>query len=289
MDISILLIILQLIVLETLLSVDNVTVLATLVTKLPKDEPVVWPNFLKNVGHSLHKVLGNQQTAALRVGIVGAYIGQACMLLAASFIIKNPWLNLVGALYLIHLAFENLGMAEGENDEEDIQEIKRNSFWAVVLSVELADLAFSLDNVVAAVALSSQIWVVILGVFIAMLGIRFAAGWFIILVEKEPILKTAAYILVLAIAVELLYTHFTGIHIADGLKFLISVSIIAASLAYAHFTPLRKLRFVLVWFAQGFSIFNEFLEWILSPFIGVIKLIVNPIVRLFKQKPDPAD
>jgi YkoY family integral membrane protein len=289
MNLSIVLIILQLIVLETLLSVDNVTVLATLVTKLPKDEPVVWPNFLKNVGGSLHKVLGNQRTAALRVGILGAYIGQACMLLAASFIIKNPWLNLVGALYLIHLAFENLGMAEGVGDEEEIQEIKRNTFWAVVISVELADLAFSLDNVVAAVALSNQIWVVILGVFIAMLGIRFAAGWFIVLVEKEPVLKTAAYILVLAIAVELLYTHFTGISIPDGIKFLISLSIIAVSLAYAHFKPLKKLRFVLVWFAHGFSIFNEFLEWILAPFFGLIRLIVNPVVRAFSQKTSPAE
>jgi tellurite resistance protein TerC len=286
MDYSILIIILQLIFLEGLLSIDNAAVLGTLVAKLPKDQPVPWPARLRKIGDSLHGALGNQRSAALRVGILGAYVGRGLMLLAANFIIRNPWLNVVGALYLIHLAFENLGMANEGDDEDEIRAMKQETFWSVVISVELADLAFSLDNVVAAVALSDKIWVVMVGVFIGILAMRFAAGWFSVLVEKEPILKPAAYILILAIAIELLLQHFLGIEITDLERFVITVSIILFSLAYAHFKPLQKLRFALVWLAHGFSIFNELLEWVLAPLIGFIKLVVQGVKRIF-VRPQP--
>jgi tellurite resistance protein TerC len=286
MDYSILIIILQLIFLEGLLSIDNAAVLGTLVAKLPKDQPVPWPARLRKIGDSLHGALGNQRSAALRVGILGAYVGRGLMLLAANFIIRNPWLNVVGALYLIHLAFENLGMANEEGDEDEIRAMKQETFWSVVISVELADLAFSLDNVVAAVALSNKIWVVMVGVFIGILAMRFAAGWFSVLVEKEPILKPAAYILILAIAIELLLQHFLGIEITDLERFVITVSIILFSLAYAHFKPLQKLRFALVWLAHGFSIFNELLEWVLAPLFGSIKLVVQGVKRIF-IRPQP--
>jgi tellurite resistance protein TerC len=289
MDYSILIIILQLIFLEGLLSIDNAAVLGTLVAKLPKDQPVPWPARLRKFGDSLHGALGNQRTAALRVGILGAYIGRGLMLLAANFIIRNPWLNVVGALYLIHLAFENLGMANEEGDEDEIRAMKQETFWSVVISVELADLAFSLDNVVAAVALSDKIWVVMVGVFIGILAMRFAAGWFSVLVEKEPILKPAAYILILAIAIELLVQHFLGIKITDLMRFGITVSIIMFSLAYAHFKPLQKLRFALVWLAHGFSIFNELLEWALAPIFGSIRFIVNGVKRIFIHPESSSD
>jgi tellurite resistance protein TerC len=286
MDYSILVIILQLIFLEGLLSIDNAAVLGTLVVKLPKDEPIPWPRGLQKFGDSLHGILGNQRSAALKVGLLGAYVGRGLMLLAANFIIRNPWLNVVGALYLIHLAFENLGMANEDEEDEEIRAVKQDTFWSVVLSVELADLAFSLDNVVAAVALSDKFWVVMLGVFIGILAMRFAAGWFSVLVEKEPVLKSAAYILILAIAIELLVQQFAGIEISDLTRFAITVSIILLSLAYAHFKPLQKLRFVLIWLAHGFSIFNELLEWILAPLTGSIRLAFNLVKRAF-TKPQP--
>ena len=66
----------------------------------------------------------------------------------------------------------------------------------MILNVELADLVFSLDNVVAAVSLSKDLWVVMLGVAIGILTMRFAAGLFARAVLKEPVLKYAAYLLV---------------------------------------------------------------------------------------------
>jgi tellurite resistance protein TerC len=64
----------------------------------------------------------------------------------------------------------------------------------------MMDLIFSIDNVVAAVSLSDKIWVVMLGVGIGILTMRFAAGVFSYAVEREPILQQAAYVLILNMA-----------------------------------------------------------------------------------------
>lgn len=308
MDFSIIAIIIQLIFLEGILSIDNAAVLGAMVTPLSDKEEIPWPASLKSIGHKLNKLLGKQRTGALRVGLLGAYVGRGLMLLAASFIIKNPWLKLIGALYLVRLALEDLSASEaGGDDDGGDKPIKTRSFWMTVLSVELMDLAFSLDNVVAAVSLSEKLWVVIIGVFIGILVMRFAAGLFSYVVEKEPILKTAAYILVLNIGVELLIEEFPldklaqplvlnnfwqhliaieGNHIAigDWTRFGISMLTIALTLAYAHIKPLRLLRPFLVWISQGFTLINGTITWLLAPVIGLFKLIFSLFQWIFKPR-----
>ncbi len=278
-------IVLQLVFLEGILSIDNAAVIGALVSPLPSDREVEWPAALKKLGHWLHPMLGNQRTAALRVGLLGAYLGRGLMLFLTSFLIHNSWIKLVGAAYLIHLAFDSLeDMAGGGSEDEDgANPIQSRTFWSTVLTVELMDLIFSIDNVVAAVSLSSKIWVVMLGVAIGILTMRFAAGAFSYAVEREPILKPAAYILVLAIGLELVLEQVWHISFPDLERFGISVSIILLSLAYAHFPILQKLRFVLTWLAQGIGIINELVDWLLMPFKGLIGLVTG----IFRRTPKP--
>src|SRR5574339_1014855 len=101
-------IVLQLIFLEGILSIDNAAVIGALVSPLPDDQRIPWPAALKRFGSWLHPLLGNQRMAALRVGLLGAYMGRGAMLFLTSFLIHNSWIKLVGAAYLIHLAFDNL-------------------------------------------------------------------------------------------------------------------------------------------------------------------------------------
>ena len=124
MDWSVLVIVVQLIFLEGILSLDNAAVLGAMVSDLPDDIAVVWPRALRKLGAALHPLLGNQRTAALRAGLLGAYLGRGIMLFLATIIISNPWLKLVGAAYLVHLAFDNLG-AEGEGEEGDGSQKRR--------------------------------------------------------------------------------------------------------------------------------------------------------------------
>ena len=287
-DWTIPLIILKLIFLEGILSIDNAAVLGALVTPLPNNKEVPWPKMLQKVGHALRPVLGYQRMAALRVGLLGAYAGRGIMLFLASFIISNPWLKLIGAAYLIRLAFDSLGAHGGEGGEEEEDEtssrIKLRSFWGTVLTVELMDLAFSLDNVVAAVSLSNKLWVVMIGVAIGILTMRFAAGAFSYFVEREPILKTAAYILVLNIGIELVLDEFNILKISDLMRFGISVSTLLLSLAYAHIGGLKFFRPLLMWLSHGFGIFNELINWILAPLMAVFRGILKVGRIVFAQR-----
>lgn len=270
-------IILQLIFLEGILSIDNAAVIGALVSPLPDNEPVVWPSSLQRIGEWLHPVLGNQRMAALRVGLLGAYTGRGLMLLMTSFLIHNSWIKLLGAIYLIHLALDNLGdMTGGDSDlDGEVQPVKARSFWATVLTVELMDLIFSIDNVVAAVSLSEQLWVVMAGVGIGILTMRFAAGIFSYAVSREPILKPAAYILVFNIGVELILSQVWHMEISDLVRFGISAATILLAIAYAHSPFLQRFRFVLVWLAQGIGIFNAFMDWMLAPLRGLIRLLLS--------------
>jgi tellurite resistance protein TerC len=281
----ILVIVLQLIFLEGILSIDNAAVIGALVSPLPGDQDVPWPKALQKLGKRLHPFLGYQRQAALRVGLLGAYVGRGAMLFLTSFLIHNSWIKLIGAFYLIHLAFDSLEDMTGDSGEDDeIKPIKVQSFWATVLTVETMDLIFSIDNVVAAVSLSDKIWVVLLGVGIGILTMRFAAGLFSYAVEREPILKQAAYILVLNIGVELILDQIWHIEIPDLMRFGISVLTILLSLAYAHIPFLQKFRFVLTWLAQGIGIINELVDWLFVPFKGLFNLIVGLFVRMPKAR-----
>jgi tellurite resistance protein TerC len=134
------------------------------------------------------------------------------------------------------------------------------------------------------VSLSNKIWVVLLGVGIGILTMRYAAGIFSYAVEREPILKQAAYILVLNIGLELIYSEVWHKEIPDLLRFGISVATILLTLAYAHIPFLQKFRFVLVWLAQGIGIINELVDWLFAPFKGLFNLIVGLFVRMPKSR-----
>ncbi len=275
MDFSFIVIILQLIFLEGIISIDNAAVLGAMVSVLPSDQPIPWPKALTWLGKILDKPLGHQREGALRAGLLGAYIGRGLMLLAASYIIRNPWLKLVGAAYLIRLALDDLGAGHHEEaDEDGLRKVKQTGFWITVLNVELMDLAFSLDNVVAAVSLSDQLWVVMLGVFIGILVMRFAAGIFSSVVLRFPVLKAAAYVLVLNIGVELVLEELGVMEFSDWARFGISVATILIALAYDRLHFVRVvLRPVLIWLSQGFGLINGLINWLLAPLGGLLGLL----------------
>jgi len=274
---SVVLIVVQLIFLEGILSIDNAAVLGAMVSPLPDDQAIPWPAWLQGVGERLNHLLGNQRLAALRVGLLGAYLGRGAMLFITSFLIHNEWIRIVGAAYLIRLAFDELGdtTPNVETEEEKQKALRATSFWSVVLTVELMDLVFSIDNVIAAVSLSDEIWIVMLGVGIGILAMRFAAGIFSYAVEREPVLKSAAYILLLNIGIQLILEQVWKVEFSDLARFAISVGVILAALAYAHIAFLQKFRFVFSWLSLGMGHLNELINWVFLPFKALFRWSMN--------------
>lgn len=224
-------IILQVIILDGILSIDNAAALAALANQLPAGgKAPISPKLTKLLGHK-------QPEVALKVGIVGAYFGRGLMLLLAGFVLQFPVLQLAGAAYLLYLVGTHFfGWSKWEPEFKGV-----NTFWKTVVLIEFADLAFSLDNVAAVVALSSNIWVIILGVFISIIIMRFAAGIFMKLITFEPLLEHAAFVLIAAIAIELILKFF-HMEIGEILQFSISMIIIIAFVLYGQIG--RKLGFI---------------------------------------------
>ena len=183
----------NLVIIESLLSVDNAAVLATMVMDLdPK-----------------------QRKKALRYGIFGAYIFRGLAMVFASLLIKIWWLKPVGGLYLLYLVWDWWKGQQGEGGEEEAIDKQGNwlyrtvvgsigTFWATVALVELMDMAFSIDNVFAAVAFTPNIILVCIGVFIGILAMRFIAQWFVKLMEKYNFLETSAFVVIAILGIKLL-------------------------------------------------------------------------------------
>jgi tellurite resistance protein TerC len=258
MDGAVIFVIVQLIFLEGILSIDNAAVLGAMVAPLPDDKPIPWPRALQRLGRGFDKLLGMQRDAALKIGLLGAYAGRGLMLALAAFVIQNPWLRLIGGLYLLYLALKYLGelgrAAERDSERASVRPLKAG-FWQVVVGVELADLAFSLDNVVAAVSLSDRYWVVLLGVAVGIILMRFAASIFSRLISWEPNLETAAYLLVLMIGAELLLDDLFGIHFvethilglpinAEAQQFGMTLAILGLTIALARVRWLQPLNII---------------------------------------------
>ncbi|MFN4081454.1 MAG: DUF475 domain-containing protein [Saprospiraceae bacterium] len=180
------LIILNLILIESLLSVDNAAVLAAMVMDLPPE----------------------QRPRALRYGIIGAYAFRGLCLIFAVWLIRIWWLKPLGGLYLLYLCYDYFRAHKKSEDSssEPIQKEQKwfyrltvawmGPFWATVVAVELMDLAFSIDNVFAAVAFTQNIVLICIGVFIGILAMRFVAQYFVRLMESYPFLEKSAFIVI---------------------------------------------------------------------------------------------
>ena len=212
-------VILSLIIIEGLLSVDNILAIAALAAQLPE----------------------KQKKTALRMGLAGAYVFRGVALFFAGFIMANMWVKFLGAFYLIHLMAEHFSnYAATHDDNPETNPAKPRGFWPTVFAIQLMDLSLSVDNVVTAVAMSPDIRVVVIGVCLGLLTLWMFASLSLKLVEKYPILQHAAFLLIGYVGIVLLvemtveYTFHIPLHITPGQKFIGIVIIMGLSVWYSR-------------------------------------------------------
>lgn len=219
-----------LILLEGVLSIDNALVLALLAKRLPK----------------------HQQARALTYGLVGAFLFRFIAIAGAAYLLRWEIVKLFGGGYLLWVALKHL-LSRGSSDkktehltvdadnnptlldqathreltpEQAEEEVKiRTSlpivdaghagFWSTVVVIELTDIAFAIDSILAAIAVVGsapaghvgphpKLWVVLAGGILGVVLMRIAAAMFIRLLERFPRFETSAYLLVCVIGLKLL-------------------------------------------------------------------------------------
>lgn len=192
------LIILTLILMECLLSVDNAVVLAAQTKVLPDKK---------------------QQEKSLFYGMWGAYIFRFIVIGIGTYLINFWEIKLAGSLYLFYLAFKYFydqhhpqkAAAEEKAEGAKIASHRPKKgkhflslFWRTVISIEAMDIVFSIDSVLAALAVSSNPVVVLIGGMIGILCMRGVAEIIIKLMDLIPELQPMAYVLIGIIALKLL-------------------------------------------------------------------------------------
>ena len=193
-------VLLVLVALEGLLAADNALVLAIMVKHLPDEE----------------------RKKALFYGLAGAFVFRFGSLFVISYLVDIWQVQAIGAVYLLFIAlnhiFRKVLFNKSTTDEaaesgtDGAVNKKKASFWFTVLKVEVADIAFAVDSILAAVALAvalpesglpkiggldgGQFLVIFAGGFIGLVIMRFAASFFVKLLHSRPGLETAAFFIV---------------------------------------------------------------------------------------------
>ena len=258
-----------LVLLEGALSIDNALVLGLLAKRLPKE----------------------QQRKALTYGLIGAFVFRFIAVFMAALLLKWRIVKLLGGGYLVYIAVKHLFFesheddgevhftAEGEpvlvhertgeplTEEEEESEIQQRAhlplprqsrklakFWPTVFVIELTDIAFAVDSILAAIGVvgsrPSKLWVIIAGGLLGVILMRFAAVIFIKMLDRFPRFGTAAYLLVLVIGGKLLidwwfntpdHPHYFDFHSISSPSFWIFWVLMAATFA-TGFLPKRRDR-----------------------------------------------
>lgn len=199
-----------LVALEAVLSADNAIALAALTQGLDDS---------------------GQQRRALNIGLVLAYVLRMTLILTATWVIKFWQFELAGALYLLWLVFQYF-TSSSDDGEHTHHGPRFTSLWQAIPMIAVTDLAFSLDSVTTAIAVSEETWLILLGATIGIITLRFMAELFIRWLDEFVHLEDAGYITVALV----------------GLRLLIRV--IQPSLVPPEWLMIMMIAFIFLW---GFS------------------------------------
>lgn len=188
------LIIFSLVLIECLLSVDNAIVLAAQTRVLPS---------LK------------EQEESLFYGIWGSYIFRFLVIGLGTYLIHFWEIKVLGSAYLLYLVYRFFSAKFGKKETGEKKAKKRKwgtkltgrkLFWSVVAQIEMMDIVFSIDSVLASLAVSSNPVIVLIGGMIGIACMRGVAEVIMKLMRKVPELEPMAYILIFVIAIKLFLT-----------------------------------------------------------------------------------
>ena len=217
---------LTLILLEIVLGIDNIVFISIVTARLPE----------------------HQQKKGRQVGLVLAMVMRLLLLTAISYILKlegtlftifsnnisgKDLILIVGGMFLIYKSATEIYHKTEGNDSDPTKEIKATTFKSAIGQILLLDLVFSIDSIITAVGMVSQLWVMYTAVVVSVGVMLLAAEPISKFVNKHPAFKMLALSFLLLIGVSL---------IGEGLEFHIPKGYIYFSMAFALLVDIIQMR-----------------------------------------------
>lgn len=212
--------------LEIVLGIDNIIFISILSGKLPPA----------------------QQPRARRLGLMGAFVTRVGLLLSITWVMSleatlfavaghgfsgRDLILLVGGLFLIGKATVEIHHKLEGADESEAKTGKSTSLWVTVAQIMVIDIVFSLDSVITAVGMASEVSIMIAANVIA-LGIMLgAAAPISSFVDRHPTIKMLALAFLVLIGTNLVADGF-GQHIPKGYTY--------AAMAFSVLVEMLNIR-----------------------------------------------
>ena len=212
-----------LVILEGLLSADNALVVAVMILGLPR----------------------RQQKMALRYGLLGAFAFRIVATLLAVYLIRLAWVKLLGGLYLVYLTYQHFfqsGDAEQRSKPRPAKPwLGLSALWGTILKVELVNVAFSVDSILVAVAISSKTWVVLTGGLLGIVAMRIVISQLLVIVRRYPTLVDGAFVIIALVGAKLLIEYASAMNwIHYEMPKWLSLGLIAITFLIAYLQARRK-------------------------------------------------
>lgn len=193
--------------LEIVLGVDNIIMVSILASKLP----------------------AHKQARVRTIGLAGAMLTRIALLCSLAWIMRltaplfsvfameisgRDIILILGGLFLLGKAtFEIHDKIEGAHEEKQVRVFP--SVAATVVQIMLLDIVFSLDSVITAVGMSSQIGVMVAAIVIAVAFMMVSSAAVSRFIDRHPTVKLLALSFLLLIGMVLIAEGF-GQHISKG-------------------------------------------------------------------------
>ena len=92
------------------------------------------------------------------------------------YLIRIAWVKFLGGLYLVYLTYQHFFQSGDAQQRSQPRPAKPwmglSALWGTIVKVELVNVAFSVDSILVAVAMSSKTWVVLAGGLIGIVAMR---------------------------------------------------------------------------------------------------------------------
>ncbi|MBK9108820.1 MAG: TerC family protein [Saprospiraceae bacterium] len=214
-----------LVALEIVLGIDNIIFISILTNKLPEE----------------------QRERGRKIGLFLALFARIALLFSLSLIMKltTPLISLwsfdlsgrdlilfFGGLFLIFKSVKEIHhkVEESSTQEEDAHVPAKISFNSIIFQIILIDIVFSLDSVITAVGMVSNLYIMIAAVVVSVFVMLLLSGSIANFVNKHPAVKVLALSFLImigtALVAEGLHFHFPKAYIYFAMAFSIGVEAI---------------------------------------------------------------
>lgn len=207
--------------LEIVLGIDNIIFIAILVGRLPQEK------------RQKARIFGLSLAMATRILLLLSLfwimkLTEPLFSIFAQEISGRDIILILGGLFLIAKStleiHHDIDSAEKQEDENALKEGAKRGFFAILIQIAILDIVFSLDSVITAVGMVSNIEIMIIAVIVAVGVMMIASKSISEFVDDNPTIKILALAFLILVGVTL---------VAEGLEFHISKGYIYFAMAFS--------------------------------------------------------